>query len=183
MILPGDVFNQDRLIRSYQNIENLGFFESPLPPPDTRPANEQGDVDIIFHVKEKRTGNINFGASVGQGTGVGGFIGLDQPNLFGKCKKGTLQWQFGRYINDFQLTYTDPSFQHTRISASVAAYHSRTQYIVGRSRQQSTRTGGSFQLGFPVALAVHAILPVVRRRSRAVHGGCRPRATPRSIRT
>ena len=45
VILPGDVFNQDRLLRSYQNIQNMGFFESPLPPPDTRPANEQGDVD------------------------------------------------------------------------------------------------------------------------------------------
>ena len=33
------------------------------------PANDQGDVDIIFHVKEKRTGNVNFGASVGQGAG------------------------------------------------------------------------------------------------------------------
>ncbi len=150
VILPGDVFNQDRLLRSYQNIQNMGFFESPLPPPDTRPANEQGDVDIIFHVKEKRTGTINFGASVGQGTGVGGFIGLDQPNLFGSCKKGTLQWQFGRYNNDFQLTYTDPSFQHTRISASVAAYHTRTQYIVA-DLGNSVRTGGSFQLGFPVA--------------------------------
>ncbi|MEP7086978.1 MAG: POTRA domain-containing protein, partial [Gemmatimonadota bacterium] len=32
VILPGDVFNQDRLIRSYQNIQNLNFFESPLPP-------------------------------------------------------------------------------------------------------------------------------------------------------
>jgi outer membrane protein insertion porin family len=150
VILPGDVFNQDRLLRSYQNIQNMGFFESPLPPPDTRPANDQGDVDIIFHVKEKKTGTINFGASVGQGTGVGGFIGLDQPNLFGSCKKGTLQWQFGRYNNDFQLTYTDPSFQHTRISASVAAYHTRTQYIVA-DLGNSIRTGGSLQLGFPVA--------------------------------
>ncbi len=150
VILPGDVFNQDRLLRSYQNIQNMGFFESPLPPPDTRPANDQGDVDIIFHVKEKKTGTINFGASVGQGTGVGGFIGLDQPNLFGTCKKGTLQWQFGRYNNDFQLTYTDPSYHHTRISASMAAYHTRTQYIVA-DLGNSIRTGGSLQFGFPIA--------------------------------
>ena len=149
VLLPGDVFNQDRLLRSYQNLQNMGFFESPLPPPDTRPANDQGDVDIIFKVKEKKTGTINFGASVGQGTGVGGFIGLDQPNLFGTCKKGTLQWQFGRYNNDFQLTYTDPSFHHTRVSASVSAYHTRTQYIVA-DLGTSVRTGGSLQFGFPV---------------------------------
>ena len=148
-VLPGDVFNQDLLIRSYHNIANLGFFETPLPPPDTRQANERGDVDIVFRVKEKRTGSVNFGASVGQGTGVGGFIGFEQPNLFGLCKRGSLQWQFGRYINDFNLSYTDPAIKQTRISGTVNAYHSQNRFIIqGFGRQ--VRTGGQLQLGFPV---------------------------------
>jgi len=87
-VVPGDVFRREALIRSYQSIGNLGFFETPLPPPDTKTANDNGDVDVIFRVKEKRTGNVNFGASVGQGAGVGGFIGFDQPNLFGLCSAG-----------------------------------------------------------------------------------------------
>jgi outer membrane protein insertion porin family len=148
-VLPGDVFNYDRLIRSYQNIQNLGFFEAPLPPPDTRPANEKGDVDIIFNVKEKRTGSINFGASMGQGTGVGGFLGLDQPNVFGKCKRVSLNWQFGRYINDFQLSYQDPSIRQSRISGTTSLYHTRSRYTIADLGRQ-TRIGGSLQLGFPV---------------------------------
>jgi outer membrane protein insertion porin family len=36
VLLPGDVFNQDRLLRSWQNVGNMGFFETPLPFPDTR---------------------------------------------------------------------------------------------------------------------------------------------------
>jgi outer membrane protein insertion porin family len=149
VILPGDVFSQDRLIQSYQNIQNLGFFESPLPAPDTRPANEKGDVDVIFHLTEKRTGSVNFGASVGEGTGVGGFIGLDQPNLFGKCKRASLQWQFGRYINDFQLSYTDPAIRMSWVSGTVTAYHTQSRYIIA-DLGRSTSTGGSIQLGFPV---------------------------------
>jgi outer membrane protein insertion porin family len=149
VIIPGDVYNQDRLIRSWQSIGNLGFFETPVSPPDTRPANEQGDVDVIFNVKEKRTGNVNFGASVGQGLGVGGFIGLDQPNLFGRCKRGTLQWQFGRYINDFNLSYTDPSIRQSRLSGTVSAYRSQARYTVA-DLGRSLRTGGSFELGFPI---------------------------------
>jgi outer membrane protein insertion porin family len=149
VILPGDVFNQDRLIRSYQNIQNLNFFESPLPPPDTKPANDQGDVDVVFRMKEKRTGSVNFGASVGEGTGVGGFIGLTQPNLFGACKSASLQWQFGRYINDFQLSYTDPSVKQSRISATVTAYHTQSRYTIA-DLGQSNSTGGSIQWGFPV---------------------------------
>jgi len=149
VIIPGGVYNQDRLIRSWQSIGNLGFFETPVAPPDTRPANEQGDVDIIFNVKEKRTGNVNFGASVGQGLGVGGFIGLDQPNLFGRCKRGSLQWQFGRYVNDFNLSYSDPAIRQSRVSGTVSAYRSQARYTVA-DLGRSLRTGGSLELGFRV---------------------------------
>ena len=33
VMLPGDLFSRDRLIRSYQNVSNLGFFQQPLPSP------------------------------------------------------------------------------------------------------------------------------------------------------
>src|SRR4051812_24979315 len=54
LMLPGDVFNQEKLIQSFRNVANLGFFEQDMPPPDYHPANEKGDIDLIFHVKEKR---------------------------------------------------------------------------------------------------------------------------------
>jgi outer membrane protein insertion porin family len=148
-ILPGDVFNQDKLIRSYQSLGNLGFFETPIPPPDTRTANDQGDVDIIFRVKEKRTGNINFGASMGQGTGVGGFIGLDQPNLFGSCKRGSLQWQFGRFINDFSLSYSDPRIKQSFYSGTISLYRSQARYFIA-DLGRSLRTGANLQIGVPI---------------------------------
>ena len=148
-MLPGDVFNRERLIQSYRNIANLGFFEQDMPPPDTRQANENGDIDLIFHVKEKRTGNVNFGASVGQGTGVGGFIGFDQPNLFGECKRGSLQWQFGQYIRDFSLSYTDPRIRQSNVSGTVSLYNQRSRFII-RDIGQSNTSGGQVQFGFPL---------------------------------
>ena len=156
LIVPGDVFNQDRLVRSYQNIANLGFFETPVPNPDTRP-DSSGDVDIIFRVKEKQTGNVNFGASAGQGLGVGGFIGLQQPNLFGRCKSGTVNWNFGRFQNNFQLSYSDPQIRLSQVSGTVNAYRTQNRYqsIGGFSNfnggyGQPIQTGMSLQLGFPV---------------------------------
>jgi outer membrane protein insertion porin family len=149
VILPGDVYNQQRLIQSWQSIGNLGFFETPLPPPDQRRVNDQGDIDLIFRVKERRTGNVNFGASMGQGTGFGGFIGLDQPNLFGLCKRGALQWQFGRYFNDFNLTYSDPRIRQSMVSGSVTVYRTMARYYIA-DLGRSLRTGGQVQLGFPV---------------------------------
>lgn len=157
VLAPGQVFNRAYLIRSYQNIGNLNFFETPMTAPETRPSGEQGDVDIVFNVKEKRTGNVNFGASMGQGTGLGGFIGLDQPNLLGRCKRAQLQWQFGRYINDFNATYSDPNIRQSRISGSLTAYHSRSRFQVAELGG-AIRTGGQVQLGFPVPNSLYTRL-------------------------
>jgi outer membrane protein insertion porin family len=148
IMLPGDLFSRERLIRSYQNVSNLGFFQQPLPPPDVKPAANGVDVDVVFRVEERRTGNINFGASLGQGTGVGGFLGLEEPNLFGRGKRGKLQWQFGKNINDFTLSYTDPAIRESRISGTISLFDSRARFTVGDLGRRK-QTGGSFQLGFP----------------------------------
>ncbi|MGH7594033.1 MAG: outer membrane protein assembly factor BamA, partial [Gemmatimonadales bacterium] len=148
VLLPGELFNRERLIRSYQNIANLGFFQQPMPAPDMNAAPNGVDVDITFRVEEKHTGNINFGASVGQGTGLGGFLGLEEPNLFGRGKHGKLQWQFGQNITDFQLSYTDPTLFDSRVSGTATLYDSQLRYVVGDlGRQRSV--GGSLQMGMP----------------------------------
>jgi len=149
VMLPGETFNRDRLIRSYENVSNLNFFQQPMTPPDVEKAENGVDVDIVFRVTEKRTGNINFGASVGQGVGVGGFIGLEEPNLFGKAKRGKLQWQFGRNINDFNLSYTDPAILDTRTSGTISLFNSRRRYTIGDLGRQRQR-GYQLQFGFPL---------------------------------
>jgi outer membrane protein insertion porin family len=169
-VVPGDVFRREALIRSYQSIGNLGFFDTPLPAPDTKTANDNGDVDVIFRVKEKRTGNVNFGASVGQGAGVGGFIGFDQPNLFGLCKRGSVNWQFGQYINDFSLSYTDPFINESQISGTVTAYHSQQRFYVSDVGRQ-TRVGGQLQLGFPLFGSRFSRLFVSYGAERVNYGG------------
>src|SRR5438034_5810851 len=88
-------------------------------------------------------------ASVGQGTGVGGFLGLDEPNLFGQGKRGRFQWQFGKNINDFDVSFTDPAVRESRISATVGVHNTRVRYVVGNFGRLRRR-GASLQLGFPV---------------------------------
>ncbi len=159
-LVPGGVFNQEAMVRSYQSIGNLNFFESPMPFPDYRPINDQGDVDIIFRLKEKRTGSINFGASMGQGgVGFGGFIGLEQPNLFGRCKKGQLNWQYGRFFNDFTATYSDPALRGTRTSGAISAYRTQSRFVVG-NLGQNIRTGAQVRLGFPVPWSLFSTVAV-----------------------
>ncbi|HKS06984.1 MAG TPA: outer membrane protein assembly factor BamA, partial [Gemmatimonadaceae bacterium] len=146
-MVPGDVFRRSELIRSWQNINNLGFFESVMP--QTEIANEAGDQNVRFDLKEKRTGNINFGASMGQGVGIGGFFGIEQPNVFGRCKRASMNWNFGRYINDFNLSYTDPAIKRSRYSGTISAYRSEARYQIA-DLGRTTRIGGSVRLGVPI---------------------------------
>ncbi len=148
-LLPGDLYSEERVLRSYQSISGLGFFETPLPFPDIQPDPETGDVDITFQVEEQQTGSINFGTSMGGVTGVAGFLGYEQPNLFGQAKSGSLRWDFGRFQNNFQLQYTDPSLWQSRVSGSVSLFRARDRFFSFATGEQ-VRTGGLTRFGVPV---------------------------------
>ena len=148
-VLPGDVYSQERIIQSFQSISSLGFFEVPMEVPDIAPT-ESGDVDVTFTVTEKPTGAVNFGTSVGGGTGgLSGFVGYDQPNLFGKGKSGSLRWDFGEFQNNQTITYSDPGILGSLVSGSVNLFNARDRFISFRSGRRR-RTGGDFRLGFMI---------------------------------
>ena len=149
LVVPGDVYSEELLIQSYQRISALGFFETPMPTPRIEPDPETGDVDITFEVKEKQTGSVNFGTAVGGGSGLAGFLGYDQPNLFGKAKSGHLRWEFGRYSNNFEASYSDPAIRDSRLSGSLSAFSSRDRFF-RFSEGQRRRTGIGLQVGFPL---------------------------------
>jgi outer membrane protein insertion porin family len=150
LTLPGDVYSQQLLIQSIRNMQSLGFFET-LPPDEAiqiKPRDD-GDIDLVYRVKEKQTGNVNFGLSAAASTGLAGFIGYDQPNLFGQAKVGHFRWLFGRRSQDIEISYSDPEILGTRYSATVGLQSSRDQFQtfnLGTRRQ----TGGFLEFGIPI---------------------------------
>jgi outer membrane protein insertion porin family len=149
VLLPGDVYGDDRIVSSYQAIQGLGFFDE-LPPNEALAVipDDKGDIDVTFKVKEKSTGSIQFGASLAPAYGLAGFIGYEQPNLFGRAKSGRFRWQFGSRTNDIELGYSDPSVLGSRNSFGITLRSSRDMFSylgLGRRRQ----TGGSITFGTP----------------------------------
>ncbi len=148
-LLPGDVYSEDRLMRSYQAISGLGFFEAPLPLPELEPDPETGDIDVTFAVQERSTGSVNFGTTLGGGTGLSGFVGYDQPNLFGQAKIGAFRWDFGRWLNNLTLQYTDPSIRLSRISGTISLFNARDRFFSFSTGRRKV-LGASTQIGIPV---------------------------------
>jgi len=148
ILLPGDAYSQERIIQSYQSIQSLGYFVTPMEIPRIEPT-ETGDVNVTFVVEEQPTGSVNFGTSVGGGTGLSGFIGYSQPNLFGQGKSGTFRWDFGRFANNLTLGYSDPSLWESLVSGSINLFNSSDRFITFRSGRRR-RFGASTQFGFPI---------------------------------
>lgn len=149
-IFPGDVYSQDRLIRSFQEIQGLNFFEA-IPPDEAieiRPRPD-GDIDINLRVEEQQTGTLNFGVTASGFTGLMGFIGYSQPNLFGLAKTGSFRWLFGRRQQDIDLTYSDPELAGSRYSGMMTLRSSRDQFT-GFSLGDRRQTGGMVETGAPV---------------------------------
>ncbi|HEX7050072.1 MAG TPA: outer membrane protein assembly factor BamA [Longimicrobiales bacterium] len=150
-LYPGDVFSQELLIQSYQQIMGLGYFEAPLPYPEIE-RTETGDVNVTFKVKEKQTGTFQFGTSLGGWGGLAGFIGFDEPNLFGQGKSGHIRWEYGRYSNNFEASYGDPAIAGSRVSGSISLFNARDRFSPLVSEGQRRRTGAGLRFGVPFPL-------------------------------
>jgi outer membrane protein insertion porin family len=154
-VVPGDVYNEARVIQSYQAISGLGFFEVPMPLPDIRPDPATGQVDITFNVKEKQTGSVNFGTVFGGGPygstsgRFAGFLGYQQPNLFGQGKSASLRAEYGYGRSTIEASYSDPAIAGGRNSGAVSVFRRGDRYVrFGNGRR--LQTGASVQLGFPM---------------------------------
>jgi len=125
VILPGDLFKQSLLMRSYQSLMNTGYFEHVDIGQEAVPGGG-GDIDLQLSVKERRTGQATTGAGFGAGGGLTGFVELAQNNLFGKGQKASARLEFGRRQNNIEFSFTEPYFKDTRISLGISPPDDKT---------------------------------------------------------
>ncbi len=147
-VVPGQIFRRTDVRNSLLALEGLGFFEPGILPTTKVVDQKTGDIDLTFEVKERRTGSLTLGAAVGGGTGLSGFLGYEQPNLFGQGKSGSIRWEFGSRNNNLELGYTEPVLLGTKTSASVSFFDIDRRFINTSFKQQAL--GGSVRFGTPL---------------------------------
>jgi outer membrane protein insertion porin family len=145
---PGERFRRTDVRNSLLALEGLGFFEPGIVPTTRVADQESGDIDLTFEVEERRTGSLTLGAAVGGGTGLSGFLGYEQPNLFGQAKSGRVRWEFGSRNNNLEFGYTEPVFMGTKTSLSTSFFNINQRYIGTSFRQEAL--GGNVRLGTPL---------------------------------
>jgi outer membrane protein insertion porin family len=158
-ILPGDLFVHSDLRDSQGDIFRLGFFSDVQV--DFNPVDETDQIDLVFDVEEKQTGQFSMGVGFSQQTQASGFLNVGENNLFGKGQSLQFSWQFGSRRQFLDLSFTEPWAFGTPTLLGVDVfnrfsnriddvYDTRTKGFalrVGRPIPGTRFTRGSFRFG------------------------------------
>lgn len=126
-IAPGDYFRQSRIIRSQQNIYNMGVFE-PNIKLDYQPINQQGDIDLLIELEDRGAGSANVGAGYNSQDKLFGQLSLSHNNVMGNLWQAGVMWEFGGSRQNFQFDFTNPYFYDTNTLVGFNLYHTRRDW-------------------------------------------------------
>ena len=161
-VFPGDVYNQERIGRSYREVMMLNYFANAAP--NVIPVSED-KVDIEFQVEEKPAGQASANMGYSQYLGLTGGGGLSLPNFQGKgqnlsfsfnagVSSGTNQYSYQNYNQNrpksqsASISFTDPMVNDTKNLVGGSIYYR----MMGGSAMyysplETTIAGASIMLG------------------------------------
>ncbi|KPK97235.1 MAG: hypothetical protein AMJ95_10035, partial [Omnitrophica WOR_2 bacterium SM23_72] len=153
-IFPGDRFDGEKLRRSRERLQNLGFFEQVSY--DTEDTDVPDRKNLVVDVKETKTGAFSFGGGYSSVDKLIGFIEVEQKNFdwknfpyfTGAGQDLRLRASFGTISSGFDLSFTNPWVFDYPVSFGFDAYrHTRErEEDVGYAYDEKI-TGGDLRLG------------------------------------
>jgi len=153
-IHPGDRFDGDKLRRSKERLQNLGFFEEISY--DTEDSQVPDKKNLVVEVKESKTGAFSFGGGYSTVDQFVGFVEIEQKNFdwknfpyfTGDGQDLRFRAGFGTVSSGFDLSFTEPWLFDYPVSFGFDAYkrtHQRDE-DVGYGYDEDV-TGGDLRLG------------------------------------
>ncbi|MFA6599768.1 MAG: outer membrane protein assembly factor BamA [Candidatus Omnitrophota bacterium] len=130
-IRPGERFDGEKIKKSKQRLENLNYFEEITY--DTEPTQTPNRKDLIFRVKEKRTGELSFGGGISSVDNLVGFAEIAQrnfdlfnwPRFTGGGQSVSLGARIGTISQNFNLNFTEPYLFNRPYALSTDLYNTR----------------------------------------------------------
>ena len=164
-IRPGDKFDGDKLKRSKERLQNMGFFEEVKY--DTEDTQVPNKKDLVVEVKESKTGAFSFGGGYSTVDQFVGFVEIEQKNFdwknfpyfTGAGQNLKLRAALGSVSDSFDLSFTEPWIFDYPVSFGFDAYkrtHKREEDI-GYGYDEDIR-GGDLRLGKEISEFLRADL-------------------------
>jgi outer membrane protein insertion porin family len=144
-IYEGERFSGTGLRQSRQRVNALGFFETAEI--TTKPGSTDDKVIAVVEVKERPTGTFQIGAGF---SSYENFIltgQISQQNFFGWGQTLSLQVQWSRIRQLYQIQFVEPYFLDTRWTFAFDLYRSEGIYTTFTREA----TGGSVTWGYELS--------------------------------
>lgn len=131
-IRPGERFDGEKIRKSKERLDNLGFFEEVTY--DTEPAPAAPNrKDLIFRVKEKRTGELSFGGGVSSIDRFVGFAEISQknfdlfnwPRFTGAGQSLAVRARVGSISQDYSVSFVEPYLFNKPVSFGTDIFNTR----------------------------------------------------------
>ncbi|OOS00299.1 outer membrane protein assembly factor BamA [Haemophilus paracuniculus] len=132
-------------------LERTGFYESvDMSMPNVPNVNDQ--VDLVYKIRERNTGSINFGIGYGTESGFSYQAGIKQDNFLGMGSTISLSGTRNDYGTSVNLGYTEPYFTKDGVSLGGNVFYEDydNSNSDSLSRYQRRTYGANGTLGFPV---------------------------------
>ncbi|WP_314878552.1 outer membrane protein assembly factor BamA [Haemophilus parahaemolyticus] len=132
-------------------LERTGFYESiDMQMPAVPKTTDQ--VDLVYAIKERNTGSINFGIGYGTESGISYQAGIKQDNFLGMGSTISLNGTRNDYGTSVALGYTEPYFTKDGVSLGGNVFfedydNSKNDNVSSYKRRSY---GANVNLGFPV---------------------------------
>ncbi|HDL4234131.1 TPA: outer membrane protein assembly factor BamA, partial [Mannheimia haemolytica] len=132
-------------------LERTGFYESvDMSMPNVEGTADQ--VDVVYKIKERNTGSINFGIGYGTKNGISYQAGIKQDNFLGMGSTISLNGTRNNYGTSVNLGYTEPYFTKDGVSLGgnifYEDYDNSDNDSMASYKRQTYGINGT--LGFPV---------------------------------
>ncbi len=143
-ITDDEPFQGSKLRRSTERLNKLGYFE--VAEAELVPTDKPDEVDLKVKVKERPTGALMGGVGYSTFSSFGVTGTIMERNLWGKGYNLALQAGVSGRRDAVTLSFTNPRWNDTNLSAGIDIYHWRDDYIDYRKRT----TGATLRFGYPI---------------------------------
>lgn len=149
--LEASPFSKSSVERSRVRLARLPFIEEAEV--DTKPVPGSDDlVDVIFKVKERAPGSVQFGVGY---SGAQGFLinaSLTHTNFLGTGNRVEIAADRSTIFTQLNLSWTDPYFTADGISQTVSTYYRKSQSVIRFSSGfNSNVVGADLTYGIPLS--------------------------------
>lgn len=143
-LADGDQFNGEKLKRSSERLDKLGYFSSVDIEPV--PTGNPDEMDLKVKVKDKDTGKVGGGVGYSTYDSVYLAASIEESNLFGKGWSSSLQGQWGAKKTAYTFSAMNPRWDDSLLGVGFQLFDRKEDYVA----YNRDSLGGKVNFSYPI---------------------------------